>query len=178
MATFTVKELTGSVNVFGVERSFEFSGSTLSISGIVPGEVERLLAALPCENKTATVIVAPSEPSAVDFLAKKNGSNGHVEVERDKPTVKVTVETSENLKPAPTENIQKTDIVPLAVLENAKGLRDVVSILLDQTKNPDELVKICKDFRDRVPALKTVDLSNMDTRVRRIASVLIGEVQA
>lgn len=196
MANFKVKELTGIVDIFGVERTFEFSGSTLTISGVGSDDVSAIFSSLPNGKPMSLhgsdTVKAPTEPNPfhedvqrVRIESAKTNGNGSSTKTSTKimgsstPNARIVNEDKEISKETNT-SISNADITKVDIsgpLATAKGLRDVVGILLDQTKNPDELVKLCSSLRDSVPALKSVEVATLDTRVRRIAGVLSGEQQ-
>jgi hypothetical protein len=86
-----------------------------------------------------------------------------------------TISVDEAVAAIPTSKPESTP--PDPALVNAKSLRDVVGILYESEKDPDALVKRCQELREQLPALKTVEPSVFESRVRRQAIVLSG-VQA
>jgi hypothetical protein len=167
MANVVMNTINGRVQVLGVDREFTFMGGRLQIDCRTVEEAIAILNALP-SGKPMTLhgsdnFTAPVEAIKSAAPATSNSSN-----------VVINAKTQESAKKeiADAPELAKALDVPLPLLQ-AKSLRDVVGILLEKTKNPNELVKLCSDMRDKIPALHLVDPANLDARVRRAADVLL-----
>lgn len=185
MGKFKMTEFAGSVEVLGVERSFEFGGSSLTISGLSAEDAQAVMLAISQNDAGASPVeFKVSLPSQTN--GNGNGykaTNGHKDKDEGSVIslgdgIKIIKATKETIQPDKLVDkfVAAEPSVPFPPgLEQAKSLRDVVGILFDQTKNPDELVKLCSSLREKVPALRAVDPANLDARVRRAAVVLTGD---